>query len=189
METSIKRVRDHVPRPHQSHQQLENGPPHTKNLTSPRTRLGGSVKSICETVTIEVIDLNKLDLKSQFELVVGSDVIHHLADPIFALSNLLAATSTGGSALILESNPYNPVNIWRIIGHEHEVRGILSTPKNLSKWFIEAGWNEVKILRVPSFTPAGPKFLGFVLDFIDAIFSQIPILNRICAMHLVIATK
>jgi len=35
METSIKRVRDHVPRPHQSHQQLENGPPHTKNLTSP----------------------------------------------------------------------------------------------------------------------------------------------------------
>ena len=33
---------NHVPRPHQSHQQLENGPPHTKNLTSPRADPRGS---------------------------------------------------------------------------------------------------------------------------------------------------
>jgi hypothetical protein len=44
MEIGTQRVCDHVSRSHQSHQELEIGAPHTKNLTSPNENINGLLR-------------------------------------------------------------------------------------------------------------------------------------------------
>lgn len=123
-----------------------------------------------------------------FDAVVGVDIIHHLYDPVAALQEWKRIVKPSGKMVFLETNAYNPLVV-RHIGLEYEVRAFLNTDKNLKKWSVDAGWDEVSVIPAASFTPPSPAFLGPIFDIIDFIAVRVPLLKRIAALWLISNTK
>jgi 2-polyprenyl-3-methyl-5-hydroxy-6-metoxy-1,4-benzoquinol methylase len=141
-------------------------------------------------IDFEVIDLYNLEkLNQKFDLIIGTDIIHHLINPELVLRNLQLLLNTSGKVVILETNIYNPLAWFGIIGREHEIRAVLNTPDNFRTWLTKAGWNNFSVKPAPSFTPAGPVILHPLLDLIDKSLVRVPILNKICALWLIEASK
>jgi ubiquinone/menaquinone biosynthesis C-methylase UbiE len=140
---------------------------------------------------IEWIEADLCDLPfsdNEFDSVFGTDIIHHLDDPVEALTEIRRVAAPGSHIVVLESNALNPLNL-RNIGVEHEVRSFLNTRKNLHRWFEEAGWTDVQVRPAPSFTPAGPRILSPVFGLIDSISVRIPGLRNLCALWEIKASK
>ncbi len=134
-------------------------------------------------------DANFLDFPDNtFDAVIGTDIIHHLDNPVKTLTEWRRVTKPNGRICILESNTYNPLNL-RNIGVEHEVRSFLNTDRNLKIWLEKAGWAEANVPPAPAFTPAGPAFLSPVFDFIDWVSPKIPVWNKLSALWIVTAVK
>jgi ubiquinone/menaquinone biosynthesis C-methylase UbiE len=123
-----------------------------------------------------------------FDAVVGVDIIHHLYDPVIAMQEWKRIVKHSGKMVFLETNAYNPLVV-RHIGLEHEVRAFLNTDKNLGKWSLEAGWEQVSVKPAPSFTPASPAFLGPFFDIIDFVSVRIPLFKKIAALWFISNTK
>jgi ubiquinone/menaquinone biosynthesis C-methylase UbiE len=137
----------------------------------------------------DVGDATKLQYAdNSFDALIGTDIIHHLLEPVDALKEWLRVTAPGGRICILESNPYNPLH-YVCIGDEHEVRYFLNTDHNLKKWMEAAGWKNVEILPAPSFTPAGPTILVPLFHLIDIISPKIPGWRRLTALWIVTGEK
>lgn len=137
-------------------------------------------------VACDLSDLPFTD--NEFDSVFGTDIIHHLDNPVEALKEIRRVASPGSNIVVLESNALNPLNL-RNIGVEHEVRSFLNTRKNLHRWFEEAGWTDVQVRPAPSFTPAGPRILAPVFGLIDTISVRIPGLRNLCALWEIRASK
>jgi len=134
-------------------------------------------------------DINKIDANDcVFTAVIGSDVIHHLENPVDSFKELLRVTAPGGKICILETNALNPI-ILRNIGVEHEVRAFLNTDTNLLKWLESAGWKNCEVIPAPSFTPAGPRCLHWFFDLVDRMSVHIPYWKKMCALWLVYGEK
>lgn len=119
-----------------------------------------------------------------FDAVIGVDIIHHLEDPVSAMSRWKSLARPGGKMCFLETNIYNPINI-REIGVEHEVRVFLNTDKNLAKWSKLAGWRAVQVSPAPAYTPGKPEILTPVYDWIDKVSVKIPLWNKLTALWLI----
>ena len=143
-----------------------------------------------KVIEYEVIDLYGLERVNQkFDLIIGTDIIHHLTNPESVLVNLKSLLNKEGKIVILETNIYNPLAWFGIIGREHEIRAILNTPDNFQKWLKSAGWNQISVKPAAVFTPAGPRILHPLLDLIDQLLVRIPLVNKISALWLIEATK
>lgn len=123
-----------------------------------------------------------------YDVVIGCDIIHHLDNPISALKEWLRVAKFGAALVVLETNPRNPLHL-RFIGVEHEVRSWLNTDTNLLRWVNNAGWERVKVVPVPYFTPPGPAFLAPLLDVIDRLSLWVPVWRRMGGLWLIIARK
>lgn len=147
-----------------------------KNLLDTRAPRKGNVE-------FEVIDLYAISAAyGKFDLIIGTDVIHHLDDPVSVLKDLKAIMNPGGQLIVLETNIQNPLAWPSVIGREHEMRAIMNTRDNLSNWLTSAEWRNVSVSPAPSFTPAGPRLLHPLLSMIDRIAVQIPKVNQIAAL-------
>ena len=125
---------------------------------------------------------------NEFDSVFGTDIIHHLDDPVEALKEVCRVTASGSNIVVLESNALNPLNL-RNLGVEHEVRSFLNTRKNLHRWFEEAGWSDVQVRPTPTFTPAGPRILSSIFGLIDTVAVRIPGIRNLCALWEIRASK
>ncbi len=137
-------------------------------------------------VEADLQDLPFVD--NEFDSVFGTDIIHHLDNPVEALKEVRRVTASGSNIVILESNALNPLNL-RNLGVEHEVRSFLNTRKNLHHWFEEAGWSDVQVRPTPTFTPAGPRIFSPFFGLIDAISVRIPGVRNLCALWEIRASK
>lgn len=134
-------------------------------------------------IKFEIVDLYQTsNIGPKFDLIIGTDVIHHLEDPEDVLGKLKAIMNPGGRLVILETNIQNPLAWLNVIGREHEMRAILNTRENLQNWLTNSGWSKVSVAPAPSFTPAGPRVLHSFLGFIDWLAVKIPKLNQIAAL-------
>lgn len=100
------------------------------------------------------------DASSRFDVVLGVDVIHHLADPVRSMSGWRAIVREGGSLLFLESNPANPVLFLRSIRRREERRFFLNSPARLRRWVERAGWEAEPVEPLPFYLPSGPTSLA-----------------------------
>lgn len=139
-----------------------------------------------EYVVGDATHLNQPD--NSYNAIIGTDIIHHLENPVEALKEWNRVTSTGGKLCILESNAYNPLNL-RYIGVEHEARSFLNTDTNLKKWMEAAGWVNVKITPAPAFTPAGPSLFVPLFKVIDYVSPKIPVWKKLTALWIVYGEK
>lgn len=151
------------------------------------TKLKHSKVKQIEYAVIDLYNLEKVNQK--FDLIIGTDIIHHLTNPELVLRNLKSLLNTSGKVVILETNIYNPLSWFGIIGREHEIRAVLNTPDNFRTWLKKAGWSKFSVRPAPSFTPAGPIILHPLLDLIDKSLVRVPKLNKICALWLIEASK
>jgi 2-polyprenyl-3-methyl-5-hydroxy-6-metoxy-1,4-benzoquinol methylase len=134
-------------------------------------------------VTFEIYNLLETPkFESKYDIVIGIDVLHHLDDPINALKKLSAQVNKGGKLIFIETNIYNPISLYRIIGKEHEMRALLNTTLNFSDWLNLAGLPKYTINYAPAFTPSCPKILEPFFDFIDLFLSKIKFLKKISAL-------
>lgn len=123
---------------------------------------------------------------NEFDAIIGTDIIHHLDDPVRAMTEWRRVSKNGAKLVILETNAHNPM-ILRNIGVEHEVRVFLNTRANLSKWLNEAGWRNVKVVPAAAFTPSCPPWLTPIFNAVDKISVRIPFINRIAVLWLLTA--
>jgi SAM-dependent methyltransferase len=123
-----------------------------------------------------------LNSNQKYDLIIGTDVIHHLEDPEGVLRNLKTIVNPGGKLVILETNIRNPLAWLNVIGREHEMRAVLNTRENLLKWLIVAGWSNASVAPAPSFTPAGPRLLHPLLNLIDWLAVRTPGINQVAAL-------
>jgi 2-polyprenyl-3-methyl-5-hydroxy-6-metoxy-1,4-benzoquinol methylase len=152
-----------------------------KNLLSSRGELNKKVR-------FEIIDLYEIsNSKERFDLIIGTDIIHHLEDPVSILIDLKSMMNPGGALIILETNIRNPLSWHNVIGREHEMRAVMNTRENLTNWLIDAGWSRVSVSPAPSFTPAGPKILHPLLGLVDLVAVRVPKLNQIAALWKLVA--
>lgn len=154
----------------------------TNMLDRAKNLLSSKVGNLDE-IKFEIIDLYKIsNIRLKFDLIIGTDVIHHLEDPESVLQELKGIVNPGGRLVILETNIQNPLAWLNVIGREHEMRAILNTRENLQTWLTNSGWSKVSVTPAPSFTPAGPRALHPFLGFIDWLGVKIPKLNQIAAL-------
>jgi ubiquinone/menaquinone biosynthesis C-methylase UbiE len=77
---------------------------------------------------------------ASFELVHSKDSLHHMRSPERAIAEYRRVLKPGGTALILESNRYNPsfyIHMTRALGHEHFTRSRFRT-------LVSAGFPEAR---------------------------------------------
>jgi SAM-dependent methyltransferase len=135
-----------------------------------------------EKISFEVVDLYAISAVSDnYDLIIGTDIIHHLDDPEKVLRELRSKVNPGGKLVILETNIRNPLTWVNVIGREHEMRAVLNTRENLLSWLEGAGWQNASVVPGPAFTPAGPKWAHPALTVIDHVAVRIPKLNQIAA--------
>jgi 2-polyprenyl-3-methyl-5-hydroxy-6-metoxy-1,4-benzoquinol methylase len=155
----------------------------SKNMLERAKKLLNESEVSTKSVSFEVIDLYEVSKSSKkFDLILGSDIIHHLSDPVSVLRDLRETMNPGGKLVILETNIRNPLSWPNIIGREHEMRAVMNTRENLLDWLLESGWSNASVSPAPAFTPAGPRWAHPVLGAIDQIAVQIPKIKQISAL-------
>ena len=114
-----------------------------------------------------------------FDAVIGCDIIHHIDEPVKAMAAWRNAVRPGGRMVFIETNGINPVLFLRAYGKPEEARQILSTQYNLSRWPVEAGWQDVEVGYVPIHLPNGPRSAWDVLDNIEELLHKVPPIRMI----------
>ncbi|MFH0782543.1 MAG: class I SAM-dependent methyltransferase [Pseudomonadota bacterium] len=111
------------------------------------------IKTIC-------CDLHqpKPELFSQYDLVIGYFMLHHLADLTKALSETIKFLKIGGRAIFLEPNAYNPLYYLQIAFAAGMTwqgdKGVLQMRKGfVERCFDGAGFNQFKCERFGFFPP------------------------------------
>jgi 2-polyprenyl-3-methyl-5-hydroxy-6-metoxy-1,4-benzoquinol methylase len=123
-----------------------------------------------------------------FDAVIGCDIIHHIDEPVKAMMAWRLAVRSGGHMVFIETNGINPILFLRAYGKAEESRQILSTHYNLSRWPVEAGWQEVAVTHVPIHLPNGPHVAWPTLDRIEELMHKAPPIRRIAGALLLCAT-
>jgi SAM-dependent methyltransferase len=113
----------------------------------------------------------------------GIDVLHHVEDPPALLRRLREALRPGARAVFLEANPIFPITA--VMGLvQTEERGVLGiTPRNLRRWYAEAGFDDVDVALGPVYTPPAPDPAARVLDAIDRRLSRTPLLRHLALYY------
>ncbi len=124
----------------------------------------------------------------RFDAIVGVDILHHLDNPVAALREWRRVARPGGHLVLLETNPYHPVNL-AFIGVEHELRTFMNSQDNLLAWVREGEWKNGALRATPTFTPSGPRLLGPVLDAIDRVALWVPGSQWLAGLWLITAQK
>lgn len=124
----------------------------------------------------------------QFDAVVGVDILHHIDQPVKALSEWRRVVRPGGRLVALEANAFNPANR-AYLGVEFELRVFLNTDQNLTRWVQQAGWTDVKVEPAPAYTPSGPDALAKLLDLVDRVAVHIPGSRRLTALWKITARR
>jgi SAM-dependent methyltransferase len=80
-------------------------------------------------------------LRRDYDLIVVSNVMHHLPVAIrqATISDLASRLAHGGSLLVIEHNPLNPVTRWVVSHCEFDDDAILLPPSEVRRYFAEAG--------------------------------------------------
>jgi SAM-dependent methyltransferase len=111
---------------------------------------------------VEVRELVPAD--GGFDAVCSIDVIHHLARPEQSLAEWRARVRLGGLLVACEANPGNPVLALLALSKREERRFFLNSRARLAQWAAEAGWADVRVVRLPLYLPSGPERLAGFLD-------------------------
>ncbi|MGZ6126539.1 MAG: class I SAM-dependent methyltransferase [Myxococcales bacterium] len=102
--------------------------------------------------------------EAAFDAVCAVDVIHHLADPAASLRLWRGLLRSGGALVALEANPMHPVLALQALPKPEERRFFLNSQGRLRRWTEAAGWQDVRVERIPLYLPAGPAALSRALD-------------------------
>ncbi len=136
-----------------------------------------------------IYEIDKHFKSEQFDLVVIRGVLHHLYYPANAIKNV---GKVFPSVIIIESNGYNPFLkiIEKVSSYHREHEEKSYWPPSLNKWFTEQGYkiiSEEYAGIVPYFCP---KWIAKSLKFIEPLFENIPIFNRLyCACNYILYSK
>lgn len=116
-----------------------------------------------------------------FDGVFCCATLHHLADRPKGLAEMIRVLKPGGSLVMSEPNPVNPLNIrqWMFIPAErgqldirtHRIRG----------WLKDAGARLV-FVQPMNYTPPGPEKLAPLLNNVDRTLARVPVLRRISSV-------
>ena len=114
-----------------------------------------------------------------FDAVIGCDIIHHIDEPVRAMTAWRMAVRSGGRMVFVETNGLNPVLFLRAYRKPEEARQVLSTRHNLSCWPAEAGWHAIGVEYVPIHLPNGPRVAWSALDRLDEWLHKMPLMRPI----------
>jgi 2-polyprenyl-3-methyl-5-hydroxy-6-metoxy-1,4-benzoquinol methylase len=97
-------------------------------------------------------------LHRDYDLIVVSNVMHHLppAERQATISDLASRLTRGGTLLVIEHNPFNPVTRWVVSHCDFDDDAILLWPKEVRRYFTEAGLKTARRDYVLFF----PRFLS-----------------------------
>ena len=163
--------------------------PAKEAISVARRKIENKYKNKIEFRVGNIYDIDKLFYKGQFDLVVIRGVLHHLYDPVNAIKRISGIFS---SVIIIEANGYNPilkiiekVSLYHL---EHEEKSYW--PPLLNQWFREQGYQAISEHYagiVPYFCP---DYMAKSLKFIEPLFENIPLLNRLyCACNYILYQK
>lgn len=123
----------------------------------------------------------------RYDIVCGVDLIHHLDNPVKAMTNWLKCVKPGAALLFFESNPRNPILYLRSRNGPEEARFKYNTQQNLSDWLIASGWRDISVEYTALYLPNLPRSLWNVCDQIERILHYLPPVRMISGGMLVSA--
>lgn len=126
-----------------------------------------------------------------FDKIYISGSLHHFADPLQGIRELLRVLKKGGKFCIMEPNFYFPTNLFSAIFKPEEINLKLMRRKNFQSWFQDCGGTSRFDFEVHNFayTPPFPKFLIPLYDRLDILFHVIPVLKQCSIMLFVTGQK
>ncbi len=88
-----------------------------------------------------VFTSNPYELHRDYDLIVLSNVMHHLPVAMrqATVSDLASRLACGGKVLVIEHNPLNPLTRWIVAHCDFDDDAILLHPAEVKRYFIEAG--------------------------------------------------
>ena len=128
-----------------------------------------------------------LSVDERFDIVCGVDIIHHLDNPVKAMTNWLKCAKHGAALLFFESNPRNPILYLRSRNRPEEIRFKYNTQHNLSEWLMVSGWTNISVKYIALYLPNLPRPLWSACDQIERILHHLPLVRMISGGMLVSA--
>ena len=109
----------------------------------------------------------------------GIDVLHHVDDPPLLLLHLRESLQPEAPIVFLEANPLFPITTVMGLVYKEE-RGVFNMrPKILGPWLRDAGFDHIRVIRGPVYTPPGPERLSPALDGIDLAMAKTPLVRNL----------
>lgn len=121
----------------------------------------------------------------EFDLLHSKDSLHHMENPARAIQEYRRVLKPGGTALIVESNRYNPiffVHMTKMLGHEHFTR----------KRFHELVRGAFPLARFGVFEAHYVPFAERILRLqngVEELIERIPGLSRAASYNFAIASR
>ncbi len=91
-----------------------------------------------------------------FDAAFAVDVVHHVPDPVAMLREMARSVRPGARLAVLEPNWVFPVNLIYLF-RRVEWGVFRSRIGNLSRWARQAGWKDIRPVRLPIFFPPFPE--------------------------------
>jgi 2-polyprenyl-3-methyl-5-hydroxy-6-metoxy-1,4-benzoquinol methylase len=128
-----------------------------------------------------------LSVDHRFDIICGVDLIHHLDNPVKAMTNWLKCVKPGAELLFFESNPRNPILYLRSMNRPEESRFKYNTKRNLVNWLSCSGWAEISVKYIDLYLPNFPRFLWATCNQIERILHYLPPIRMVSGGMLVSA--
>jgi SAM-dependent methyltransferase len=135
-------------------------------------------------VELAVADSGKLPAPVDgYAAAFGIDVLHHVDDPPSLLQRLGSSLRPDAPVVFLEANPIFPITALMGLAQREE-RGVFRiTPKNLRRWYEQAGFVDARATLGPIYTPPGPRSLWGFLDGIDRVLARTPLVRNLALFY------
>jgi len=142
-----------------------------------------------ESVTLIQGDGELLPFKeNSFKYIFSAGILHHSDNRVKILSEIYKILVPGGCFVAMEPNRLHPINIYAGLISKEERKVLSISPKNLERWFNNAGFKKPTIDGF-LYTPPYPIALDKFYDLINKTFENIVILKRLSINFFVVAHK
>jgi ubiquinone/menaquinone biosynthesis C-methylase UbiE len=119
----------------------------------------------------------------EFDLVHSKDSLHHMDSPDRAVVEYRRVLGLGGSALIIESNRYNPiffVHMTKMLGHEH-------FPRQRFHDLVRSAFDDVRFGSFDAHFVPGAERLAPLQHAVEELTERLPGVSRIASYNFAVA--